>query len=787
MSDLKLSVLINAIDEFSAPAKKVAQVSERMAGKLHDGQKRLQDLGKQKQAIDKLKQLESRLGKTAAGMDQARMKTAGLGRSLAETAKPTKQLQQQFDSARKKSDHLKQQHQKQREELRQLRQQLRGAGVDTRRLGDAQQRVTQDIGKTTKAMEKMAMVEAKVAQAKAKYEGRLQRAANVALVAGGLNRVGQGALGMVSAPVQQMRTVEKSKGELASLGVQDIDAVVQRGQQMSNQLAGVNTAAFVSAAYDIKSGISTLSDKGVADMTALAAMTAKATKSDVGQMTSLFATGYGSFKNSLFEDATDEEFGAAFSSMLSKSVQQFKTDGGKMQQAIQSMGSGLAESGISLSDQFTALGMLQQKMEAGAAGTTLSAIERTAAQAQQRFEAMGMSINTLDENGNLRSLPELLKEMQAAFGDEYTTEIGANIQKAFGSDEAVKFFKAMWGQQDVFRENSKALKAAREEGEAFTRSMAKAMDNNMDARLQLMQQRFDVIKQKLGYALVPVLEKVIPVIEKVTGWLDRFISNNTGLSSTLIAIVGGIGVVAVAAAPVITALASLGAAIAYLGYISKRSKANMMMGGMDGLGGGGGKAAKAAKAGKGGLLRRAGKAMGGKLGLLGAGIGVLSVGSTLMDSNLSAGEKAADVSNTAGSIGGALGGAKLGAALGTVLAPGIGTAVGGVLGSIIGGVGGSWLGDKVGSLFTGDDDKPEKAVASNLPKTGAAAAVTAALVATPAVAAPAPAVTQQQTTTVERIQIYQRPDEDAEALTERVMEAIDNRNAYQEQGAQHDE
>ena len=779
MSDLKLSVLISAIDQFSAPAKKVAQVSERMSGKLHAGQKQLQDLGKQKQAIEKLKQLESRLGKTAAGMDQARLKTASLGKSLAETAKPTKKLQQQFESTRKKSAHLKQQHQKQREELRQLRQELRGAGVDTRRLGDAQQRVTQNISKATRAMEKMAKVEAGVAQAKAKYEGRLQRAANVALVAGGLNRVGQGALGMVSAPVQQMRTVERSKGELASLGVQDIDAVVKRGQQMSNQLAGVNTAAFVSAAYDIKSGISTLSDKGVADMTALAAMTAKATKSDVGQMTSLFATGYGSFKNSLFEDATDEEFGAAFSSMLSKSVQQFKTDGSKMQQAIQSMGSGLAESGIALSDQFTALGMLQQKMEAGAAGTTLSAIERTAAQAQERFEAMGMSVNTLDENGNLRSLPELLEEMQAAFGGEYTTEIGANIQKAFGSDEAVRFFKAMWGQQAVFRESSKALKEAREEGEAFTRSMAEAMDNNMDARLQIMQQRWNVIQQKLGYALIPVLEKIIPVIEKVTGWLSQFINNNTGLSSTLIAIVGGIGAVAVVAAPVITALASLGAAIAYLGYISKRSKANMMMGDM-GLPGG-----KAAKAGKGGLLRRAGRAMGGKLGLIGAGIGVLSIGSTLADDSLSAGEKAADVSNTAGSIGGAVGGAKLGAALGTFIAPGIGTAVGGVLGSIIGGVGGSWLGDKVGSLFT-SDDKPEKAIANNLPKTGAAAAVTAALVATPAVAAPAPTV-QQQTTTVERIQIYQRPDEDADALTERIMEEIDNRNAYKEQGAQHDE
>ncbi len=495
-------------------------------------------------------------------------------------------------------------------------------------------------------------------------------------------------------------------------------------------------------------------------MTRLAALTGKATRSDVGQMTSLFATGYGSFKESLFSDLDDAQFGEVFSSMLSKSVQQFKTDGGKMQQAIQSMGSGLAESGISLSDQFTALGLLQQKMEAGVAGTAMAALERTAAKAQERFEALGMDIQTLDDNGNMRQIPELIEEMQQAFGENYTTENGAKLQAAFGSDESVRFFKALWGQQDAFRANSRALREAREEGEAFTRSMAKAMDNNMDAKLQVLQQRWDVIKEILGNALIPTLEKLMPILEKGANWLTAFIDNNNGLSSTLIAVVGGIGAVAVVTAPVITAVASLGAAIAYMGYVSKKARGNILMDSL--AGGAGGKAGR----GKGGLLRKAGRAFGGKAGLIGAGIGALSIGSTLADDSLSAGEKASDISNSAGSIGGALGGAKLGAVLGSMIAPGIGTAVGGLLGSIAGGIGGGWLGEQVGRLFTSDD--AEKQTTNNsLPKTGAAA-VTAALVATPALATHSE--TTQQTTTVERIQIYQQPGEDADTLAEKVMD-----------------
>ena len=66
-------------------------------------------------------------------------------------------------------------------------------------------------------------------------------------------------------------------------------------------------ADFISAAYDIKSGIASLSDEGVAEFTSLAALTAKATKSTAGEMTSLFATGYGIYKD-YYSDLSDMEF-----------------------------------------------------------------------------------------------------------------------------------------------------------------------------------------------------------------------------------------------------------------------------------------------------------------------------------------------------------------------------------------------------------------------------------------------------------------------------------------------
>ena len=149
MSELKLSVLINAIDKFSAPAQKIAGVSEKMAARLHDGQKALHNLGSKGQAVQRMKTLETRLGQSAAEMDKATKRTAELGRTLAATAHPTKKLQREFETARRKSDALKQRHKQQREELRQLRTELRGAGIDTRKLGDAQRKIADDMEAAT--------------------------------------------------------------------------------------------------------------------------------------------------------------------------------------------------------------------------------------------------------------------------------------------------------------------------------------------------------------------------------------------------------------------------------------------------------------------------------------------------------------------------------------------------------------------------------------------------------------------------------------------------------------
>lgn len=108
------------------------------------------------------------------------------------------------------------------------------------------------------------------------------------------------------APVQATFDTKEALGELSSLGVKDLGAIEDAATKFSNTWAGTTKPDFISAAYDIKSGIATLSDEGVAQMTDLAGLTAKATKSTAGEMTSLFATGYNIYKD-YYSDMRDRK------------------------------------------------------------------------------------------------------------------------------------------------------------------------------------------------------------------------------------------------------------------------------------------------------------------------------------------------------------------------------------------------------------------------------------------------------------------------------------------------
>ena len=178
--------------------------------------------------------------------------------------------------------------------------------------------------------------------------------------------------------VQSTFDTQNALGELASLGVQDLAAVEKAAKSFSDTWAGTTKSEFISASYDIKSGIASLTDEGVAKFTELAALTGKATKSTTEEMGSLFATGYGIYKGA-YEDMSDLEFGEMFSAGIATAVKNYKTAGSEMASAISMLGATATNNKISMEEQLAILGQLQTKISGSEAATKYKSFLNTAA------------------------------------------------------------------------------------------------------------------------------------------------------------------------------------------------------------------------------------------------------------------------------------------------------------------------------------------------------------------------------------------------------------------------
>lgn len=320
---------------------------------------------------------------------------------------------------------------------------------------------------------------------------------------------------------------EKALGELASVGITDFAALETSAASFSNAWSGTNKADFLTAAYDIKSGISSLSDAGVAKFTELSALTAKATKASVGEMTSLFATGYGIYKG-FYANLSDMQFGELFSSGIAASVQAFKTDGSKMSQAISTLGATATNSNVPLQEQLAILGTLQATMPGAEAGTKYKAFLNAAAGAGKK---LGLSF--LDANGQLLSTPALLDKLKGKFGPTINAMEKLKIKQAFGTDEAVAFIDLLYQKTGDLTGGIATVAQAMQQGAGFTGSMAEKMNTGLGPAMKKAGQQFDNLVEGVGKVFAPALQALFQAMSPVLLTLQAWVA--TPLGKTILA------------------------------------------------------------------------------------------------------------------------------------------------------------------------------------------------------------------------------------------------------------
>lgn len=370
-----------------------------------------------------------------------------------------------------------------------------------------------------------------------------------------LTGVGAGIIGAGLATVKSTFDTQDALGELSSLGVTDLKAVESAAKSFSDTWAGTTKSDFITAAYDIKSGIASLTDEGVAQFTELAALTGKATKSTTEEMGSLFATGYGIYKSS-YEDMSDLEFGEMFSAGISTAVKNYKTAGSEMASSISALGATATNNNVPLEEQLAILGQLQTTMSGSEAATKYKSFLNQAASAGEK-----LGLTFTDANNNLMSTPQILEQLKSKYGDTIDAVEKQQLKEAFGTDEAVAMIDLLYGDIDGLSGGIDSMADSMKRGTDVTQEMAEAINNTPAQKFEVLKQQIHNNVEELGNGLLPAvnntMDKVSGLIQKGSEW----ISNNQETVQTIMNVAMKLGIVLVVLGTVISVVGTVGKAI----------------------------------------------------------------------------------------------------------------------------------------------------------------------------------------------------------------------------------
>jgi TP901 family phage tail tape measure protein len=206
-NDLKMEVILQAIDRATRPIRAITQGSIGLGRALKESRDQLKVLQDQQRDVSSWRTLRAASEQTDTALQAARDRVKALGQNMAATSVPTRQMTRDLKSAIREATRLKQEHQEQQVQLQGMRNKLASAGISTRNLGQHERDLRQLIAQTNQTisdqgrrLEALSRQARKAAAAKEKFDKAQQVAGSMA--AGGAAGLASGYA--LSRPLQGM-------------------------------------------------------------------------------------------------------------------------------------------------------------------------------------------------------------------------------------------------------------------------------------------------------------------------------------------------------------------------------------------------------------------------------------------------------------------------------------------------------------------------------------------------------------------------------------------------------
>lgn len=536
--NLRLQVILQALDQASAPLRRVMSGSRGLTGALQQQQSTLRRLNAAQRDISAYRQQQQAVGATERAHAQAQNRVAALARQIAEAGTPTRRLNQQFSQARAEARKLKDQHQQQAVELQRLRTGLDRAGISTRQLSTHERQLRTDIAATNAQMERQRQRLAAL-DASAAHSRRIHAAGmNAAAHGTGAALAGAAALRTMAFPVGQAMGFESAMADVKKVVNFDTPEQFQLMNKdvldlsMRLPMAAEEIATLVAAAG--QANIPRQELLRFAEDAAKMGVAFDSTAEDAGQTMATWRTAFRLNQEGVVELADKINYlgntGPANVNQISAVVNRIGALGevaGLSTGPLAALGATVAGMGIQEEVAATGIKNLLLRMNAGAAATKAQ---------QKAFTALGLDSVELakamqvDAKGTILDLLERIKKLKPE--DQTST-----LQQIFGA-ESIGALAPLLNNTELLAENfNKVADASNYAGSMQDEYIARV--GTSENALQLLKNTGNALAISIGQTLLPefklLAERTGEIVKRVVDWTRENPQLTAGLAKAAIA------------------------------------------------------------------------------------------------------------------------------------------------------------------------------------------------------------------------------------------------------------
>ncbi|MGG7447851.1 phage tail tape measure protein [Kosakonia oryzendophytica] len=579
MSDnnLRLQVVLNAVDKLTRPFKSAQVGTKKLTGALQTTRNSLKELNKQAGRIDEFRKTRSQLAITAINLNTAREEAAKLATQFAATNRPTAAQAKLFAQAKTRVHELQQTYNGLLGSVQRQRKALKESGIDTKQLSRAQRDLRKKADETQQALERQKKTlkrlgeqQARMNAARADYSRRLEVRDRIAGAGATTTAAGMAMGAPVMAAVKSYASMEDAMKGVAKQvnGLRDDngnrtarfyemqDAIKAASEQLPMQNGAVDFAALVEggARMNVANPNDSWADQK-RDLLTFAATAAKA--------------------STAFELPADE-----LSESLGKIAQLYKVPTRNIEQlgdALNYLDDNAMSKGADIIDVLQRMGGVADRLDyrkAAALGSTFLTLGAAPEVAASAANAMvrELSIATMQSDRFMDGM-DLLKMKPEVLEKQMTKDAIGTIQRVLAKvnklpvDKRLSVMTMLFGKEygdDAAKLANNLPELQRQlqltSGNAANGSMQKESGINKDslsAQWLLLKTGAENTFSSLGETLREPLMAIMGTVKQVTGAFRRWIEENPKLAGALLKGVAALAAIAVVLGTVMLAVSAV--------------------------------------------------------------------------------------------------------------------------------------------------------------------------------------------------------------------------------------